>query len=73
MNYLYAEFIGKINILLFTVYCLLSIDVMNFVALNEPIYFFKFYFNPKAALPQRFSGVKIMKIRSIEILTIGPL
>ena len=53
----------------------LSIRVRNFAAPNEPlnILFKTFYFNPKVALPKRLNGVKIMKIRAIENLTLGHL
>jgi hypothetical protein len=53
----------------------LSIRVRNFAPLNEPpnIFIQIFYFNPKVALIQRFFGVKIIKIRAIENLTLGHL
>ena len=53
----------------------LSIRVRKFAAQNEPlnIFFKAFYFNPKVALPWRLNGVKIMKIRAIENLTLGHL
>jgi hypothetical protein len=53
----------------------LSIRVRNFAAPNEPLNIFlqTFYFYPKVALPERLNGVKIMKIRAIENLTLGHL
>ncbi len=53
----------------------LSICVRNFTAPNGPLNIFEFflYFNSKVALPYRFYGVKVMKIRVIENLTLGHL
>ena len=54
---------------------ILSIRVRNFAAPNEPLNIKKIkkYFNSKIAQPYRLYGVKIMKIRAIEILTLGHL
>ncbi len=53
----------------------LSRCVRNFAAPKKPlnICLKKCYFKPKVTFPQRLYGVKIMKIRAIENLTLGHL
>jgi hypothetical protein len=53
----------------------LSIRIRNFAPLNEPLNICEifFYFNPEVAHTERLYGVKIRKIRAIEILTLGHL